>query len=60
MACMYLTSACLSTEGSDYSDTNPLVVKISQEDEQPIRLPDFGGHSPIRKEEEERRPHGRI
>lgn len=47
-------------ERSDYSDTNPLVVRISQEEEQPIRLPDFGGHSPIRKEEEERRPHDPI
>ena len=48
------------TERAEDSDTTPVVVKISQQDERE-RLPDFGGHSPIRvDEEEERRPHGKA
>ena len=48
----------LFKERSDDADTTPLVVKITQQD---TNLPDFGGHSPIGKHnEDEVRPHGKI
>ena len=45
-------------DSSENSDAPPVVVKIRQQEE---HLPDFGGWSPIREEEEEdKRCHGTL
>ena len=50
---------CSAADRSENSDTTPVVVRIRQQEE---HLPDFGGQSPIRREEEEeeKRPHGKL
>ena len=48
----------MTADRSENSDAPPVVVRLRQQEE---HLPDFGGWSPIREEEEEdKRRHGTL